>query len=420
MAVCGPFERQPHIAVGVSGGADSLALMLLLRAWIEGQGGRLTALTVDHELRPESGAEAAQVGDWARAAGVEHHILTWRGVKPQSGLQAAARAARYGLMGGWCRAANVLHLATAHQLDDQRETVAMRRARGGTDHFGLAGMSLISNRDGVRLLRPLLCIPGAALRSYLTSRGQAWIEDPSNRQERFERIRWRKGLEGPLPSPDEIRTWGESRASDEKAIADLLARSVDIHPAGHILVDIPAWLAAPGRLHAPALGRLMAVVSGREYPPDRKSLERVTDKLLSGNVTASLGGTLVTHWKGRGLICREAAAVTETLSGRGLWDRRFQVDITAGGEGLQLGALGEAGVAEIGQSGLNRPLIRDIPPLARPALPAVRDATGRPIFVPYLGFDPYGQGQVAHFRFLPRNSATSSGFTVAYGWPHTI
>ncbi len=420
MDACGPFERHPHVAVAVSGGADSLALMHLLKAWTSSRQGRLTALTVDHGLRPDSALEARTVADWAKAAGIEHHILTWTGVKPQSGLQAAARDARYRLLGAWCRAAHVLHVVTAHQLDDQRETVAMRQARGAGDQAGLAGMSLISSREGVRLLRPLLSVPGADLRRYLTARGQRWIEDPSNRQERFERIRWRRGLEGPLPTPSEIRAWGEQRARDEEAVADLLMRSADIHPAGHVLVDMAVWHAAPSRLQAPALWRLMATVSGRDYPPARGALDHALEGLLARGAVASLGGTLIGRWRGKGLICREAGAVTETVRTSGPWDRRFQVEIAPNGVEVMVGALSEAGVAEIGQSGLFQQGSVDIPPLARPALPAVRDATGRLIFVPYLGFDPYGRGQDAQFRFLPRNSATSSGFTVAYGWPHTI
>jgi tRNA(Ile)-lysidine synthase len=420
MDACGPFEHNPHVAAAVSGGADSLALMHLLKAWTVARQGRLTALTVDHGLRPDSAAEARMVAGWAKAAGIEHHILNWTGDKPQSGLQAAARDARYGLLGAWCRTAHVLHLATAHQLDDQRETVAMRQARGGGNQTGLAGMSLITNREGVRLVRPLLGVPAADLRRFLTALGANWIEDPSNRQERFERIRWRQGLEGPLPTPAEIRNWGKQRARDEEAMADLLMRSADIRPAGHVLVDLDVWKAAPGRLLAPALWRLMATVSGRDYPPARATLDRSLKNLLTGGSVASLGGTLIGRWQGKGLICREAGTVTGTLRTSGLWDRRFRVEIAPNGAEVMVGALSEAGVAEIGQSGLLRQSSVDIPPLARPALPAVRDATGRLIFVPYLGFDPYGRGQDAQFRFLPRNSATSSGFTVAYGWPHTI
>jgi tRNA(Ile)-lysidine synthase len=417
MAACGPFERHPHVAVAVSGGADSLALMLLLDHWARSVGGEVHALTVDHDLRPESAVEARQVGEWARAHGIDHHVLRWQDQKSATGLQAAARKARYDLMMDWCRKAGVLHLATAHQHDDQRETVAMRLARGGASEMGLSGMSLIVPRDGVRLLRPLLPVPGALLRHFLTARGQAWIEDPSNQQTRFERIRWRQGNEGALPDRADILRWGEQRAADELAIADLLMRSVVVHPAGHVCVDLSAWQSPPERLAVPALGQLIRLVAGADYQPAHAALARAVSGWLRDPTVMSLGGALLGHWRGRGLICREAAGVTQELRTSGSWDGRFSIALSPE---LCVSVLGEAGVAEIGQSGHSRSWNRDIPPLARPALPAIRDATGRLILVPYLGFDPYGRGSDTHFRFLPHNSATSSGFTVAYGWQHTI
>src|SRR5690606_32657334 len=107
-----------------------------------------------HGLRPESAAEAAQVVDWLAARGVRCHILRWRGPKPATGVQAAARAARYGLLLAACREAGVDALLLGHQLEDQAETFLMRLARGGGD--GLAAMAPESEREGVRLLRPLL------------------------------------------------------------------------------------------------------------------------------------------------------------------------------------------------------------------------------------------------------------------------
>nr|WP_298687969.1 tRNA lysidine(34) synthetase TilS [uncultured Dongia sp.] len=430
MAACGPFETKPHLAIGVSGGSDSLALMFLLNHWLISQGGKLTALTVDHGLRAESAKEAKTVANWASAAGIEHHVLAWSGVKPSAGIQAAARHARYDLMTEWCRAAGVLHLATAHQLDDQRETVAMRRARNPADNFGLAGMSLISARGEVRLLRPLLTVPGAVLKAYLSARNMRWLEDPSNQMERFERIRWRRGLEGPLPTLGEIQAWGEARVATEAAIADLLARSVSVHEAGFVRIDLAPWRAAQAdrlpRAHlAPrALGQLIAMVGGGDYLPARPALLRALDTLLSGGAGLTLGGTLIGVWRGQGLICREPFAVTEEVQADSLidclWDRRFRVTTAGNWKGGRIGVLGERGLAEIGQIPDFRLKDRDIPLPARAALPAVRDATGRLIAVAHLGFDPYEQGSNVQFSFRPHYSATSSGFTVAYGWPHTI
>ncbi len=424
MAACGPFEPQPHVAVGVSGGADSMALMLLLAGWVRQLGGRLTALTVDHGLRPGAAEEARTVATWAASAEIDHRILLWTGSKPKAAIQAAARQARYDLMAAWCRENEVLHLATGHQQDDQRETVAMRRARGGRDQFGSAGISLVGTRQGVRLLRPLLPVPGAALRAFLLSRRQDWLEDPSNLQEKFERIRWRSGLEGPLPTTDEVLAWGKSRAAAELAVADLLAKSVTFHAAGFALIDLAAWASSNPDNVMQALGQVVATVAGRDYLPARAQLNRAAQALMSGKCGLSLGGSLISVWRGQGLICREAAAVTDRMTITGptqcFWDRRFLVTALGEGPAFRIEVLGEDGVAEVGQSGHFRAKIVDIPAAARPSLPALRDATGRLSAVPHLGFDQSASGMRAHFRFRPHYSATSSGFTVAHGWPHTI
>ena len=210
----GPFEKRPHLAAAVSGGRDSLALMHLLAGWCRAQGGQLTILTVDHGLRAEAAGEARQVGTWAAALGLPHVVLGWQGPKPATGIQAAARSARYAGMTAWCREANVLHLALGHQADDQRETVAMRKARSEEGLLGLAGMSAIASRDGVRLLRPLLGISRADITAYLGAIGQDWLEDPSNSAEQFERVRWRHGSLGDLP---ELAEMGEQRHGRDRA-----------------------------------------------------------------------------------------------------------------------------------------------------------------------------------------------------------
>ena len=129
MAPLGPFERPPSIAVAVSGGSDSLGLGLLLAEWVRDRGGQLIVLTVDHGLRAEAAAECAHVAEiFTAIPNCSAHVLRWRGEKPEHGLQAAARSARYALLADWCRAHGVLHLAVGHTAEDQAETVAMRQA----------------------------------------------------------------------------------------------------------------------------------------------------------------------------------------------------------------------------------------------------------------------------------------------------
>src|SRR5271170_2967071 len=189
----GGFEARPAIAVAVSGGPDSLALILLAQHWARQRGGQAWALTVDHGLRPESAAETRTVAGWLAARAIPHEILAWAGDKPATAIQEAARDARYRLLAQWCRGHGVLHLLTAHHREDQVETHLIRR-RAGSGIDGLAGMSAVRELAECRLVRPLLWVPRARLRALLAQEGQPFLCDPSNLNPRFERARLR--LEG--------------------------------------------------------------------------------------------------------------------------------------------------------------------------------------------------------------------------------
>ena len=190
LAAIGGFDARPFIAVAVSGGPDSLALTILADRWARERGGRLAALTVDHQLRSESAEEARLVGGWLAARGIAHHVLVWTNTKPATGIQKAARAARYHLLAEWCRAQGCLHLLTAHHREDQAETSLIRR-RAGSGIDGLAGMSAVREMPGIRLVRPLLGVAKARLVALLTAERQPFFSDPSNRNPVFERARLR-------------------------------------------------------------------------------------------------------------------------------------------------------------------------------------------------------------------------------------
>ena len=118
MAAFDPFEAKPRLAVAVSGGADSLALTLLADRWAKARGGEVLALTVDHGLRDAAAGEARQVAKWLRARQVPHRVLRWQGRKPKTGIQAAARDVRYGLLMERCGKEGILHLLLAHHRED--------------------------------------------------------------------------------------------------------------------------------------------------------------------------------------------------------------------------------------------------------------------------------------------------------------
>lgn len=418
LARLGPFEPKPVIAVAVSGGPDSMALALLLDEWANHRDARIEAITVDHGLRPESAAEAAQVGRWLSTRGViRHTILCWDDPKPATGLQTAARAARYRLLTEHCRAEGILHLCVAHHLDDQIETRAMRAARQ-SGPAGLAGMSAIREWGGVRLLRPLLGITKQALRTTLTARGQNWIEDPSNRNPAFERVRLRETADqNPSIALPALHRAGLDRQRLEAAAAALLSTDLTIREAGWASLD-PAPLGGGDPAAAFAFAGLLQAIGGTEYPiaPDRRvaALSQIRDL---GEAGFTLGGCYIAMKAGRLTVCRDWGAIAEEApvhpGMRLTWDRRFAIEIAgdlAAGAGLTIARLGERGIRSLGRDPEKpEPGTGDFIPIAsRKALPALWQGD-QLVAVPHLGFGP-----AMVVRFKPANPATSSGFTVAY------
>ncbi|MCC7016703.1 MAG: tRNA lysidine(34) synthetase TilS [Rhodospirillales bacterium] len=432
MAAFGPFEARPHLAAAVSGGADSLALALLADRWAGARGGRVTALTLDHGLRPESAGEARRVGAWLSGRGIAHGILEWPGTKPERAIQARARAARYAILGEWCRAAGVLHLLLAHQREDQAETLLLRLA-GGSGPDGLAGMSALVETSGARILRPLLGVSRGALESFLVECGQDWIDDPSNRDPRFARTRVREGL--PALAAQGVtaeslaaaaRRFADVRIALEAATAALLARGARIHPAGFMVLSLAELRAAPAEIAARALARALAAVGGRTHPP---ALDKVTSLLRAvsarpespGNVAAlsgcvaelrpgSEGAGLLLRRESRGLPAPEPVASPV----RAAWDGRFDLALPAAPQPLVLAPLGEKGWLEIARAA---PALRDssIPRPVRAVLPALSDAEGV-ARVPHLGYtrpgtEPWLMAAEAVFR--PRRPLADPGFFVA-------
>lgn len=273
MARFAPFEARPHLAVAVSGGRDSLALAILARDWTAARGGVAKALIVDHRLRAESTAEACATLQRLAALGIEAQILEWTGAKPTAGLQHAAREARYRLLLDACRRSGILHLLLAHHADDQSETIAMRAARASGPH-GLAGMAALVEHREARLLRPLLGISRERLTAFLQARGVTWVEDPSNRDRRFERVRLRQdGVTMPAGAGR-----GADRTTDERELAEAALRALEIGP-GWMALDQLVLSQLGKDMAARILGRVVQAVAGRDYPPRRQRLERAAARL---------------------------------------------------------------------------------------------------------------------------------------------
>ena len=279
-----------RIGVAVSGGPDSLALLLLAAA---ARPGRIEAATIDHGLRPEAAEEAAMVARVCGELGIEHSILTARWTElPETAIQERARNQRYRLLGYWAEERGLDALATAHHAEDQAETLLMRLARGAGVK-GLAGIRPRSVSPGahVRLLRPLLGWHRAELEQVCSSAGVTPAQDPSNHDQRFERVRVRRALAelewldpaavahsaSNLADADVALDWA-MRAEWDRSVTEKRG-SITYRPSG-----VPAEIVR--RIVARAIRRL-ATEGDRD--PRGPELTRLV-AALSGGETATLRG----------------------------------------------------------------------------------------------------------------------------------
>jgi tRNA(Ile)-lysidine synthase len=284
------------LVLAVSGGPDSTALLILAARWHANlkRGPKLLAVTVDHGLRPESAREARAAKRLAVRLGVRHRTLRWRGRKPATGVQEAARAARYRLLTAAARAVGARHILVAHTLDDQAETVLIRLFHG-SGLSGLAAMARESPLNGLTLLRPLLEIPKARLMATLAAVGTPFVDDPSNCDPRFLRVRVRAlmpiiAAEG-LTSERLARLAGRLRRADAaiEAAVDHAATTVSVdRGAGRIAFDAAGFASLPEEVALRLLGRAVDRI-GIEGPVELGKLEALLEGLLEGYLAARSG-----------------------------------------------------------------------------------------------------------------------------------
>lgn len=411
-----PFEDRPHLAVAVSGGPDSMALAVLARHWAGQRGGEVTALVVDHGLRPESSEEALRVHQQLCSLGITAAVLRWTGDKPATGIQAAARDARYRLLREWCGQHAVLHLLTGHHADDQHETIAMRAARrSGVE--GLAGMSSVVEWTDCRLLRPLLGQRRSDMRAFLSVQGIPWIEDPSNRDDRFERARLRRTASFDVGWPDRARHAAHRRQVHERLVLGALARSASPHPFGYCTLDLEALQSDAPEIMSGALARVVGWVGGQHYLPGPESTAQLRTRILdlAPGRAATMGGCLLTLRRGTLAVTREPGRlppVRPFAGPTGVWDGRFRVTLLApaGNRAVGVGPLGRQGWARVAPE-VSRDLVAGVPKAAIWALPALW-IDGVVACVPQLSIKCPSIHQFSA-TFRPHRSLFSSTFAVA-------
>lgn len=345
-----------------------MALARLSAAYAKSNSISVLALTVDHGLRPESSQEAAQVAAWCAAAGLRHRTLAWKGEKPTTGMQEAARNARYGLLARAAQAAGHDAILTAHSADDQAETVFMRLARGSGPH-GLSAMSeaawiAAGADDPVRLLRPLLSVSRANLTATVEAFNQPFVDDPGNDDPAYERIRTRALLaaleeqelltqKALLRTAARMRTASRLLRSGEEALFQSLGGC--FYQWGGASLGVRAGRGKKADDIAGLCQRLIFAVSGQAHPPDADAAGAAFADTLEKK-TATLGGALLKSDGDRLWFLREPAAVLgragtaplkpqKLVSGeKRLWDGRIIVEAPPELADLEIAPLGAQGL----------------------------------------------------------------------------
>ncbi|QND48131.1 tRNA lysidine(34) synthetase TilS [Rhizobium lusitanum] len=344
--------KPAHILVAISGGSDSTGLLAALAEHLKSlpnSGVTLSAATIDHGLRAEAADEAREVAALCASLGIPHVIRRWQGEKPKNGIMAAAREARYGLLADIAAEISANVIVTAHTIDDQRETLAMRTARLNEGEVGagtgIADAVLFDRR--IWIVRPLLGCRRADIRAYLDGRGMPWLDDPSNEDVRYERVRTRKhlSLEPALLSLPDAST---ARAALSADAAAWLEAYVAVH-AGALCAISRAALAADEAVIAYAIPYLAAVFGGEPYGPGRERMRRILDFIAEGRPGRRTAGGVVFDLRRDGLyLMRESRDIRPLVlaaGADGIWDGRFRI-VNHEAAAIRVEAAGATGAME--------------------------------------------------------------------------
>lgn len=296
-----PLDDYPRLGLAVSGGADSLALMLLAARYATDANARkrFFVYSVDHDLRPEARDEVAFVVAEAQKLGFTARGLRWDGEKPQSGISQAARHARYGLFAQAMREDGVPVLLTAHHLGDQAETVLMRLAHGSGIE-GLRGMDYFSDVGGLTIVRPLLSVDPSQLKQVVAEAGLTAVADPSNSDLDYERVRWRQAM--PMLAELGLDAARLGRFADrmrdaDRTLENLASRAfaeVSVSDAQHAISIDRHWLrAVPHAVAVRVIGRSLDRVGGARKPHALGAVETLTDRLILEPCKVTLHGCVI-------------------------------------------------------------------------------------------------------------------------------
>lgn len=347
-----PFVGQ-RVGVAVSGGSDSRALLELMSLWAKQTDSTILVATVDHGLRTEAKAEAQSVGAICHSKELDHTTLHWENWNQKGNLQAEARRARYRLLARWAIDKKLAGVALGHTADDVAETFFMRLSRAAGVE-GLARMQGHFRRNGVVFLRPILGAQRAELRQFLSVREISWIDDPSNQDTQFDRVKMRQALVGFTDLGLSVAKISQTAENLEMAANALRfyaaqeAKRVAVVVDDHVELEYLKFQALPDEIQRRLLNAVISFVATPEFAPRSKSLIRVMEQLPKQK-TSTLAGCILSLKNNVLSVFREPTSVeTEVLcppSGPVEWDGRWRIS----GQfetGTVVRALGEGGLLQ--------------------------------------------------------------------------
>ncbi len=358
------MEKAPcgKLGIAVSGGSDSLALMYLTAAWAKKASRSLVVLSIDHGLRKESKSECKLVEERAKALNIPHRTVEWSD-KPRGNLQKVAREARHKIIKDWAISQKLSGVLLGHTLDDNVETFILRLIRGsGVD--GLAGISPDRFINGVRIFRPLLNFSRNTLQQYLETKGYTWVDDPSNRDRRFDRVKVRQilsELQGLGLSKKRLLTTANHmrRAQDflTRETFRMSERCVRQEVWGGLSISLEPFLEISKEIQLRILSAGLMWVSGKVYKPRYENMDRLLTSILDREINSSrsLMGVLVREERHNILLIRDFSALSDVrlhTNSEIQWDGRWQITLNLHNpSGYNIGPIAKKGLMSIGKYG---------------------------------------------------------------------
>ena len=332
------FEKNPSVAVSFSGGSDSLALVILMNNWIKKHKGILTLIYFDHKLRKESYLETQYAKEISKKFKIDHKILTWYEKKPKTSIMQKAREIRYEKIINFCKQNNIITVMTAHHLDDSLETYLMKKKRNSIT-LNLSGIPSKNTQDQVQILRPFINLKKSRLVQTCEKNKYKWLEDPSNKNENFERVKVRNIIGG-LSKYKRFKLYSELKINSlenkmfEIKLAKFFIKNLEFDEFGKFSINKKKFQHQNKMFQIEILKRVLVTCSGSIYSPRSKSIQLFLDKYLKlENIKFSIHSCIIECFFDKIHIFREYIKIKKLNPDKliiqknksVIWDNRFLI-----------------------------------------------------------------------------------------------